>query len=182
MNRLLSFLVLLAVVLAPAALFAAEASIAGVKVDLDPLRVSFEVRDAFTEEVEEAVKSGMPTSFNFIVKLSRVDPVWLDEDIGEWEFRHTVKYDTLKDEYEVRLDEDLSREARTKDLEEMKSFMTRGEAIAITPAHLVDGEVYELGIKAELDKTDLPPVLNYMLFFIKLWDFETDWHTYRFSP
>lgn len=181
MKRLLFFLVLLVVILVPAAVFAAEASISGVRVDLDPLRVSFEVRDAFTAEIEEAIKSGMPTSFNFIVRLSRVDPVWLDEDIGEWEFRHTVKYDTLKDEYEVRLDEDVSREARTKDLEEMKSFMSKGEAIAITPAHLVPGGVYELGIKAELDKTELPPLLNYMFFFVKLWDFETDWHTYRFS-
>ncbi|MBI2411688.1 MAG: DUF4390 domain-containing protein [Deltaproteobacteria bacterium] len=182
MKRLLSFLVFLAVISAPAAVFAAEASIAGIKVVLDPLRVSFEVRDAFTEEIEEAVKSGLPTSFNFIVRLSRVDPVWLDEDIGEWEFRHTVKYDTLKDEYEVRLDEDLLREARTKDLEEMKAFMTKGEAVPITPAHLVPGEVYELGIKAELDKTELPALFNYMFFFVKLWDFETDWHTYRFSP
>lgn len=181
MKRLLSFLVFLVIILAPAAVIAAEASISGIMVNLDPLRVSFEVKDAFTEEIEEAVKSGMPTSFNFIVRLSRVDPVWFDEDIGEWEFRHTVKYDTLKDEYEVRLDEDISREARTKDLEEMKSFMSKGEAIAITPAHLVPGEVYELGIKAELDKTDLPALLNYMFFFVKLWDFETEWHIYRFS-
>ncbi|OGP24013.1 MAG: hypothetical protein A2X99_08535 [Deltaproteobacteria bacterium GWB2_55_19] len=182
MKRLLSLLFFLAIIIFPASTIAAEAAIAGVNVDLDPLRVSFEVRDAFTVDIEEAVKSGLPTSFNFIVRLSRVNPVWIDEDIGKWEFRHTVKYDTLKEEYEVRLDEGLIREARTKDFEEMKSFMSRGEAIAITPAHLVPGEVYELSIKAELDKTELPPLLDYMFFFVKLWDFETDWHVYRFSP
>ena len=182
MKRLLSLLFFLAIIIFPASTIAAEAAIAGVNVDLDPLRVSFEVRDAFTVDIEEAVKSGLPTSFNFIVRLSRVNPVWIDEDIGKWEFRHTVKYDTLKEEYVVRLDEGLLREARTKDFEEMKSFMSRGEAIDITPAHLVPGEVYELSIKAELDKTELPPLLDYMFFFVKLWDFETDWHVYRFSP
>jgi len=37
-----------------------------------------------------------------------------------------------------------------------------------------------LGAKAELNKLTLPFHLHYVLFFVSLWDFETDWYTIDF--
>lgn len=34
---------------------------------------------------------------------------------------------------------------------------------------------------AELNKIRLPFHLHYVFFFLSLWDFETDWHTIKFT-
>ncbi len=146
------------------------------------LNLSFTVKGAFTEDIIEAINSGIPTSFTFIVELYRTRRMWFDEHLGTWRFTHTVRYDSLKEEYEVELGEKKSH-VRTKDFKEMKRLMVRGENFTIKPSKkLREGEEYTLKIKAELDTIKLPFFLDYMLFFVRLWDFETDWYTHTFSP
>lgn len=143
--------------------------------------VSFVVKNAFTKEIEEAIRSGVPTSFKFIVKLSRVNSLWFNDEVASREFRHTVKYDTLKEEYEVTLDE-VPAPFRTKDFSEMKKAMATGSAVPLeAKVAFVNGAVYELRLMAELRTVKLPFLLDYMLFFVKYWDFETDWYTLRFT-
>jgi hypothetical protein len=161
---------------------AEEARLEDVKVVHSPgLRVSFVVKGAFKEGILEAIKSGIPTSFTFIIRLHRSKRLWFDELIGTWKFKHTVKYDALKEEYEVSLDENKGA-LKTKDLKKMKTLMVTGDEIEIKPSpNLTEGEVYKLGLKAELDTIKLPFFLDYILFFVKLWDFETDWYSHSFS-
>ncbi len=40
---------------------------------------------------------------------------------------------------------------------------------------------YELAIKAELSKVELPLFFRYIFFFVSLWDFETDWQVVTFT-
>jgi hypothetical protein len=42
---------------------------------------------------------------------------------------------------------------------------------------LYKGRRYKVQIMAKLDKTTLPFRLHNILFFLSLWDFETDWYT-----
>ncbi|MDP2689445.1 MAG: DUF4390 domain-containing protein [Deltaproteobacteria bacterium] len=184
MKKAAVFIILLLCVLVPATGHCVDARIDEVDVRWGhgPLTVSFRVKDAFTKDIEEAVKSGIPTSFTFLIELDRVNSLWPDEEVGSWEFKHTVKYDTIKEEYEIRLDEAGQASIRTKDFGEMKRIMATGASIAITPAHLVSGAEYEVRIKAELHTIDLPFPLSYMFFFVKLLDFETGWYSHRFSP
>lgn len=183
MKKLLAALILCLAFVLPNASYAEEARITDVVVTRSPaIKVSFQVRGAFTKEIEEAIKSGLPTSFNFIVELNKVNTVLPDEGVGRWEFKHTVKYDNLREEYEVSLDETGERGIRIKDTSEMKTLMSSGNGVLITPAHLVPGQEYEIKIMAELHTVDLPFLLNYMFFFVKFWDFETGWYTYRFLP
>ncbi len=162
---------------------AEDARMDGVRVDYDSeLRLSFVVKDAFTQDIEEAIKSGIPTTFTFIVKLHRVRNLWPDKHVGTWEFGHTVKYDTLKEEYELTLEES-GRVLTTKDAGEMKRLMVTGLDAALQPKpQLSSGQSYELRLMAELDPVELPFLLDYMLFFVKLWDFETDWHVTTITP
>ena len=147
------------------------------------LRVSFSVKDAFTKEMEEAIRSGIPTAFTFIVKLGRVRNYWSNEDMGVWRFKHTVRYDSLKDEYEIRRDETGIEAARTKDFVEMKKIMTAcSDVVLAEAAALNKGQAYDLRIMAELRTVELPFILNYVLFFVKFWDVDTGWYTHRFSP
>ncbi|NQT10914.1 MAG: DUF4390 domain-containing protein, partial [Desulfobacteraceae bacterium] len=39
---------------------------------------------------------------------------------------------------------------------------------------------YQIRAKAELGKLTLPFYLHYILFFVSLWDVETDWYTIDF--
>jgi hypothetical protein len=153
------------------------------KVEMSPnLRLTFMVKGAFKKGIVEAIHSGIPTSFTFFVKLYKVKTLWPDEGIGSWQFNHTVKYDALKEEYEIQLDE-RSATVKTKSFEEMKAFMVSGNNIPITPApHLIAGLRYKLRVKAELDKIELPLFLDDILFFVKLWDFETSWHSILIEP
>ncbi len=183
MKKTLLILTILTALFVPVSARADSATIDSLKVDsASVVNVSFMVRSAFTDEIVEAIKSGIPTSFTFMMEAYRVRGAWFDKVAGKWKFRHTVKYDAIKEEYVVRLDEKDYIEIRTNDFEEMKRLMSSGEDIAILPAlTLIRGAVYEVRIKAQLDTVKLPFLLRHMLFFVKFWDFETDWYSARFT-
>ena len=59
----------------------------------------------------------------------------------------------------------------------MKRLMVTGDAIElITPKPLVEGSTHTLRMMAQLDTIKLPFLVRHMLFFVKLWDFKTDWY------
>lgn len=162
--------------------FSSDAYINNVRVSYGPpLKFSFTVFNAFTKEIEDAVKSGAAASFTFIVELDRVNSVWFDEEVKRFEFRHTVKYDSMKEEYEVLLEETGMEPLRTKDFGEMKMFMTSLTEMPLQLASpLESGGVYEMRLKAEIKTLRLPFPLDYALFFLKFWDVETGWYELRF--
>jgi len=45
---------------------------------------------------------------------------------------------------------------------------------------LKKGKRYQLQMMAQLDRIRLPFHLHYVLFFLSLWDFETDWYAVDF--
>jgi len=65
----------------------------------------------------------------------------------------------------------------TSDFEEAKRWMAKVEEVEARPySQLEPGIPAELRIKAELDPVKLPFHLEYLFFFVSLWDFETQWH------
>ncbi|MCK5235976.1 MAG: DUF4390 domain-containing protein, partial [Deltaproteobacteria bacterium] len=131
--------------------------------------------------IEEAINSGMPTIFTFKVKMYGVKRFWPDDKIGTWRFNHTVKYDSLLEEYTVTLQES-GEIIKTKDFNEMKKLMSTVSDMNISPMpKLVAGKSYRIKVKAELDPVKLPFHLDYLMFFVKLWDFETEWFDHGFE-
>ncbi len=183
MKRLvLTVIVFLLLVFSSNAFASRRASIEGVSIDYGAnLKASFVVKGAFSRGIEQAIASGMPTSFTFKIKLYHNKGFfWPDKHLGTWKFNHTVKYDLLKEEYEVTLEERNYTE-KTKDPARMRKLMASGDQIIISPLPaLVAGRTYELMIKAELNTVDLPLSLDNVFFFVKLWDFKTGWKVYRF--
>ena len=60
--------------------------------------------------------------------------------------------------------------------------MTEIRNIEVIPLKKLEpGARYQLRVKAELEKVRLPLYLHYVLFFVSLWDFETDWYTVDFT-
>ncbi len=184
MNRSITYLILIFAFLFPAAAFGAQAEIDAVTVDLNGgVRSSFVVKNAFTPQIEEAIMSGVHTSFNFFAEVNLSHGLfWFDERFAFVQFRHTVKYDTLKKEYLVTLDERGGKVVRTADIAEMKRLMSVVDSVSLkVTAPMSKGKKYDLRVKAELSSVKLPFSLDYLLFFVKLWDFETDWYYYSFT-
>ena len=184
MKKLIILLITVSSLLLPGAARSEDATIADVVVSRTPaLAITFSVQGAFTKEMDEAIQSGIPTTFNFVVEVDRVRGAWFDETLSVTRFSHSVKYDSLKEEYEISIDEMGEKSIRTKDPKEMKALMSVVTSVDIKSEEpLVKGEQYEFRVKAELRTMDLPFLLNYLLFFVKLWDFETGWYSYTYTP
>lgn len=158
-----------------------EAVIEGLRVEREKetLSISFWVKNCFNEEMEEAIRTGVPTTFNFLVKLHRKRSLIWDKKIARHRFQHNIVYDNLKKDFRIWLQE-KGQEIRIKDLEKAKVSMQRVEGFAVVAGKELKTGEYKLAIKAELDPVKLPLRLECILFFVSLWDFETDWHYYTF--
>jgi len=181
MKKIILALFLLLALSAPAR--AADVFIDGVTVSEagGGIKVSFTLKGAFSDEIVEAINSGIPTSFRFIVELDRTRRFWFDRTVARWEFKHSVNYDTLKQEYEITLQERGRASLKTRDRSEMKRLMASVTDLAIDVPSLGPGHRYELRIMAELRTIKLPFRLDSLLFFLRFWDIKTGWYTYRFS-
>jgi hypothetical protein len=138
------------------------------------LKVSFSVQNCFTREMEEAIWSGVVTTFRFLALLERAGFPLVHEKIADVTFEHSIRYDYLQ--------EQPQRLRTTYDLNEAKQWMSEVRNLPLIPLwRLQKGETYQLGVKAELSKMELPPFLRYIFFWVALWDFETEWHRETFT-
>jgi len=147
----------------------------------DHLLSYFNVRDCFTEEMGRAITNGISTKFTFIVKLYEIKSSWFDRKIADIRLTHTIEYNTLKNEFNLILPEQNNKKVKTKDFDGAKELMADVVALKVIRLDkLKKGAHYQIRMKAELDKIELPFYLNYVLFFLSLWDFETDWYSIEF--
>ncbi|HYR02559.1 MAG TPA: DUF4390 domain-containing protein [Syntrophobacteria bacterium] len=172
--------------LAAAAVFhrGAEATLSDIIVTntREDLLVFFKIEGCFTREMDEAILNGIPTTFTIFVQLSRARLFWTDESLSAREIEHSIKHDSLKNEFQVRRTEDGSKVLVFKDFAAAKKAMAEVKGLKVAPLQrLVKGNKYQLRVKAELQKVRLPLNLHYVLFFLSLWDFETDWYTVDFT-
>jgi hypothetical protein len=145
-------------------------------------KVGFFVESCFTEKMDEAIRTGIKTVFTFYLNLYQKRKLWRDRKVASMEFHHTIQYDPIRGEYLVTLEENrFSR--MTSNLEEAKRWMAKVEEVEVRPSsQLKPGIPTELRIKAELDPVKLPFHLEYLFFFVSLWDFETKWHVEPLPP
>jgi hypothetical protein len=145
-------------------------------------KVSFNVENCFTEKMEEAIQSGIRTTFTFYIQLYQKRSWWKDRKVTSVEFHHTVQYNPIQKVYQVTLRENRSSLV-TSSLEEAKKVMSRVKELEFRPSTpLRPGIPAYFQIKAELDPVRLPLHLEYLFFFVSLWDFETDWHNEPLPP
>jgi hypothetical protein len=150
--------------------------------DFGNLDVSFYIQDCFTPSMEEAIQSGVPTTFRILVVVEKPGVLFLGTQILDVVLEHTIKYDYLKNEYQVQLPESPDATLVTKDFVQAKRWMSTVKDLPLLPLwRLQKDESYQLRIKAELSKVELPLFFRYIFFFVSLWDFETDWQKTTFS-
>ena len=61
----------------------------------DEVLVSFELADAYTDEVREAISSGLRTTFTYEIELRLIVPAWVDRTIVTSVATVTDQYDNL---------------------------------------------------------------------------------------
>ena len=168
---------------APHAGFAQDATLTNITVSntRDDLLLYLNLEGAFREEMKQAILSGVPSTFSFFAKLNRVRSLWFDKDIADIEVTHTIRYDNLKKEFTVTRSWKENNSEVTKSFSDAKRWMTEIDSLIIIPLNRLEkGEQYQLRVKAEVSKKTLPFYLHYILFFVSLWDFETDWYAIDF--
>ena len=147
----------------------------------DDLLLYMQVKGAFRESMITAVQSGVPTTFSFYIELYRVRGFWFDEEIASLKYTHTIKYNSLKKEYLVYRSWEGKKPHVVKSFDEARKLMTDLDSLKIVSlSKLEKGLQYQIRAKAELSRLTLPFYLHYVLFFVSLWDFETDWYTIDF--
>lgn len=146
----------------------------------DNLLVYFKVTDCFTKKMDEAIMAGIPTTFYFNIELSEKRPFWFNKTVSRLEIRHTIKYDTVKNIYFVKYSEN-NKDLEFQDYESARRAMEDLSGIKIVPlGSLKEDHTYYLNVKAKLDRIRLPLNLEHILFFVSLWDFETDNYIHSF--
>ncbi len=162
--------------------YSEDAAIENVVITRDrDLLISFEVTNAFTSEVEEAIASGIPTSLAFTVELHRKRKLWFDRGVVKHHFRHTVKYDTLREEYSIVFEESGRESVVSKELSIAQNMMTTVKKLQLIPlGDLKSGERYRIALQAKRDAAHLPFPLNRLLFFISFGSFKTEMYVEEF--
>jgi len=147
----------------------------------DDLLIYLTVEGAFREKMETAISSGVPAAFSFFVNLYRARGFWFDKELAELKIQHTIKYDNLKNDYIVTRSWDGNQQRVVKSFQEAKKLMTEIDSLKVVELNRLEkGTQYQIRTKAQLSKLTLPFYLHYVLFFVSLWDFETDWYTIDF--
>jgi hypothetical protein len=90
-----AFFCILALVSLTATLAAAEGLRIVPLVREDRVLVTFELADGFTDEVRDAIRSGLKTTFTYTVELRLEVPVWVDRTIATAVVANSVEYDNL---------------------------------------------------------------------------------------
>ena len=147
----------------------------------DDLLVYLTVEGAFMDKMKEAILSGVPATFTFLISLDKVKTLWWNTRVADLKVSHSVKYNNLKKEFIVRRSWENGKPLITQSFEEAQKRMAQIDGLnVISLNRLEKGRQYQLSAMAELNKLTLPFYLHHVLFFLSLWDFETDWVSINF--
>ncbi len=137
------------------------------------------VTNCFTKTMESAILAGIPTTFTFLFDFYQERPYWPDNRLAHRIVKHTIKYDNVKKIFHVS-SSNGSESATFQTFDGAKRAMADLNGVAVAPINaLTRGKPYYLMAKAKLDEVRLPLHMEYVFFFVSLWDFETDWYMQR---
>ena len=146
----------------------------------DDLLLYLNASNAFSEELTTTIQSGVAITFTYYIRLNRIQSFWENQSISNLNITHTIEYNTLKNEYVVT--RSWEKQPHTvKQFDSARKLMTTITSLVITPlSKLTKDQQYRIRVKAEQNRRRLPYKMHYVLFFMSLRDFETDWYTIDF--
>ena len=105
-----------------------------------------------------------------------------DKKIINIKIDHMLRYNVLKKEFVIKRSWQIDKVVITSSFTEALNLMTKIINLRIIPYNWLENDSrYQIGIKAELSKGNLPLNLRSALFFSPSWGFETDWYLLDFN-
>ncbi|MBI5815168.1 MAG: DUF4390 domain-containing protein [Nitrospinae bacterium] len=100
-----------------------------------------------------------------------------DEDLTFEQELAAAEYNKEKaKDQPTQADGQQAQEPAMGDYEQMEKWMTRLEGVDMGPvSNLKQGARYYFMVRCEMKSIKLIPPFNYILFFVSLWDFDTEW-------
>lgn len=166
----------------PSPVMADEAVIKDVLItqSIEYIQLYAKVNNAISKEMETAILAGVPTTITFLVDLYQERSLWFDRKVASSVIKQTIKYDKVKKTFYVWLHNKVEPEG-FQDFESAKKAITELNGVVVAPVSQMQRYTPTyIMIKAKLDKVRLPLGMEYVFFFVSLWDFETDWYKQRF--
>ena len=149
-------LVSLALVLSLAwALWARQAQITDIIVtnNQDQLLVYFNTKGCFTPEMNKVILSGIPTTFTFLLEIYKPRSFWPNKRLSAVRLHHTIKYDSLREEFNLTLSERGNQSFSVKEFAKAQEIMADVSNIQMIPLKQLErNNQYQLRIKAELTR------------------------------
>ncbi|MBI5183133.1 MAG: DUF4390 domain-containing protein [Nitrospinae bacterium] len=141
------------------------------------IRISATLHNGFTENIVEAIESGVPVTFTYYLELCRKVPMWFDNKVSMRTIKRSLQYDTLKKEYEFTyLDDKESSPKIIKGFDEIKELITRLDDVSLGSSKMLNpNNKYYVRIRANMKSKRPWFPFNYILFFFSFFDFDTSW-------
>jgi len=178
------FLLLLIIVFLSNVTYASKASLQDIvwdKVDGN-LIVSFKLKGVFSSQLNEVVLNGTPVTFTFFVNLYQVRDLWVDKKTVNIKIDHMMKYNILQEKFIMKRSWRIDEVSVTESFAKAQKVMTEISNLKILPFDWLENDGrYQIGIKAELSKANLPLNVRSAFFFSPSWGFETDWYILDFN-
>jgi hypothetical protein len=138
--------------------------------------VTFHMTDAFNEDIEKTIASGLPVSFRYEVQLKRVRAIWFNQKVDTRYITNTVTYDNITKRYTLSRDIDGTIVATVvvADRNDMVEFMTVIDDLALFDvSNLEPNADYYLRVKGLVKERNL--------FLFIPWDQDSGWEKAYFT-
>jgi hypothetical protein len=137
--------------------------------------------NGFKPEMEMAILAGIPAVFTLQLEVYQERSFVWDNKVASHEIKRTIKYDNLKKTFSIYTNGN-PQPVIFSDFESAQKAMTDFNGIIAVPlSSLTKGKNYYMLIKVKMDKVRLPLHMEYVFFFVSIWDFETAWNRQNFS-
>ena len=116
----------------------------------DSILVSFSTPRAVTPAVEQAIASGLPTTFTYDVELRRPSTFWFDKLVDSARIAVTVRFNPLTRRYHVMLLQDgrVAEERTTDKVEDMRRWVSTFERLPLfTTRELQQHTTYDVRVR-----------------------------------
>jgi hypothetical protein len=114
------------------------------------LLVSFELNEGLTPDVQDAIQSGLPTSFSYEIAVKR-GTAWFDRTIASVTITASVRFDNLTRRYQMSraVDGRVEDAQPTEDQQAVRRWMTRFDRVPVSAtAALEANSEYYVSVRA----------------------------------
>lgn len=115
--------------------------------------ISFELADGFTQDVREAIKSGLKTTFTYYIDLRAEVPAWMDRTMASAVVSTAVTYDNLTRRHTIvrTLDGRVEDSRVTERDDEVRALVTTIERLPLfRTTSLEPNREYYVRVRAEV--------------------------------